>query len=847
MLINLTPNTVAQYKMNDAESSDIVINEFGADGTYVTDDTINVTIPGKINTALNFDGTNYIETGLSFASTFQDSFSINLWGNLTGNHPLGNSIYGQWETGVGALRLVYTPTLLYFEYRINSAPGQIILSYNPGYQIFGTSVYPIDVWQMITITVEKISSSRAIARMYVNGVEVNDSGEKNVDMSSWNNSKTLRIASDQFYGIKGIGGYDNFGIFDKILTEDEIGFLHNHGRGTEELIGNFGIDEFSSPTITYPVGGEKLIHEVIQITWEESFWVARGGAPLLYWYEIFYSIDAESEENRLWNKIADVPSGNSTFDWKIPRGIRSDRCRIGIRMVDNEGTRTPMIMSSNVFSIQNKILPSPAVASPLDGDRFFTYIPVIFDQSGLAGQFPKRAHYRVSYTSDSKNSDWTCIGDNISIETAEAFLDVSSLPSASDYSLKFELIDGENSSSPTLIKDITINNLNFFKIDTVPPVGLISVRNNAEYISERDIILEITAYDATTGTESFRVIQKEIDSGEDDTVGPLFPMSDMSSWRVVNSDGIKLIQSSFVDFAGNTVEPVSSEFFFRTYKSVDNREVTSLLVNKNDTGYDVWQAIGGVAPEIYLNGLSIVGAEATGTSSYLPTDISGGGLNYEQIYNIEGLGSIDVDFEAYSVEDRLVIEGGGSVLHDTGLMSGSISFNLSVVGLNEITVKITSDSAGTGWIYKIRSKDEYPLTSDFYDTAASQDKPQGEVLSMAIYNDVLYLGEEQKDATGLLQRYTGGHIESVYEISSLDSAINSMVGFDTNLFLACQNGELYSFNGTTVQLENTFESTLNKIGTDGNLLYIFLENSEDIYTAYKDIYGDLNYVKTTLE
>ena len=510
-------------------------------------------------------------------------------------------------------------------------------------------------------------------------------------------------------------------------------------------------------------------------------------------------------------------------------------------------------MSHSAFSVQNKILPSPAVISPVDGDIFFSYISIVFDQGGLAGQFPKRAHYRVSYSADSQETDWTCIGDDIPVTTSESYLDVSGLPSSNDYSLKFELIDGENSSTPFFVKDITINNLNFFKIDTVPPAGVIKVRNNTEYIKDRDVILELTAYDKTSGTESFRIIQKEVDRSDDDTVGPLVPMSNISSWRIVNDDGVKLVQASFADYAGNELEPTSSDFFFRTYKSVDNREISSLLVSPNGASYDVWMAVGGASPELYLNGSSIVGAEAVGAEKYLPDYISGTSDGYEITYNVDSLSSVDIVFEATEEQSRLVVESDSGTLADTGMISSSTAISLATSGVEEISLTVTTRAASSTWEYSIESSDSYSSDSDFYSTAASQDKPVGEILSMAIYNDVLYLGEETKEAKGLLQRYTGGHIESVYEINStdslspLDSAMNSMVVFEGKLYVACENGELYSFNGTSMTLETTFEAALNEIGTDNNLLYIFLSNSSDIYTAYKNTSDELAYVKTTLE
>lgn len=605
-------------------------------------------------------------------------------------------------------------------------------------------------------------------------------------------------------------------------------------------------NNYDIPTLIYPIGGEDLSHETVQIQWEEPVNLALQSLSSLDWYEILFSIDSENEESRYWRTIAIIPVGNSIFDWNPSHNIRSDKCRIGIRSISHTGSKSSISMSASNFSIQNRRLPTPAILSPLDNDVFFSYIPVTFDQAGLAGQSSIRAHYRISYSSNSQGVDWTCLSDNLPTTTVTTYLDVSSFNSANDYMFKFELIDGENSSSPFFVRDVTINNLNFFKIDTTPPSGSIEVKNNEEYINNRNVIVELSSYDATSGTESFRIIQKEIDNDDADTTSPLYPITDFSSWRIVNDDGVKLIQVSFVDYAGNALEIDVDQFFFKTFKSVDNRKITSLLVSKDESSYNVWMAVGGIDPELYLNGSSVVGAEAVGTLNYLPTNVSGTQLNYEQRYNVEGLGSIDVNFNAFSTQDRMIIEGGDVVLKDTGLISGEESFNLSIPNLDEIVVKIVSNSADSSWQYSIDSINEYPINSDFYNTSASQDKPAGEVLSMSIYNDVLYLGVETREAKGLLQRYAGSHIELVYQLDTLDSTINSMIVFDNKLFLACRNGELYSFNGSNVLLENSFEDGLHKIGTDGNLLYIFLNNSKDIYIAYKNSFDNLVYTKRTL-
>jgi len=89
------------------------------------------------------------------------------------------------------------------------------------------------------------------------------------------------------------------------------------------------------------------------------------------------------------------------------------------------------------------------------------------------------------------------------------------------------------------------------------------------------------------------------------------------------------------------------------------------------------------------------------------------------------------------------------------------------------------------------------------------------------------------------------------ELNSLyssDSIINTMEVFDSNLFLGLQNGTLLSFNGATITVENDAyvdSRNINLIKTDGNLLYIFFENTTEILIMYKNSSG--SYIFTTVE
>jgi hypothetical protein len=54
-IVDLTGNTISQWKMNDDAATQVVINEFGTNGTYNIVDTSARAATGKINGALNFE------------------------------------------------------------------------------------------------------------------------------------------------------------------------------------------------------------------------------------------------------------------------------------------------------------------------------------------------------------------------------------------------------------------------------------------------------------------------------------------------------------------------------------------------------------------------------------------------------------------------------------------------------------------------------------------------------------------------------------------------------------------------------------------------------------------------
>lgn len=376
-------------------------------------------------------------------------------------------------------------------------------------------------------------------------------------------------------------------------------------------------DFLNGPSLLYPNGGEFITSREITIKWLEPTDI--NSHNTLIWYEIFFIESYSNLKKPEWMKIAMIPTENTLFIWDIPDYIKGYRCRIGIQAVNNWGERSKMSYSAVNFSIQLPELPIPSVAEPLKNSNYYSFVPFIFDKKGIVGKSSQRSYYQIYYSSKNLNKDWTLIKGEIPVDSDPFYWDIRDIQSSDDYSFKIELIDEENISEPIFINNVTINSLNYFIIDTLPPVGSVKILNHKEYTKERDIIIETNPYDKTTAVKSFRIEQLNIHStGNTVSVGPYNDINKLSTWHIQENDGPKLIQVRYKDYGNNILIDSSDEDFFRSYQSLNNEEVTAFLTVKTIDSYDAWTAFGGSSPQLYLNHnlISTLEGEATSLTFY---------------------------------------------------------------------------------------------------------------------------------------------------------------------------------------------------------------------------------------
>ena len=486
--------------------------------------------------------------------------------------------------------------------------------------------------------------------------------------------------------------------------------------------------EVDGPTMVYPNGGEEFYGSSIDITWTEPTNIST--TTDIIWYQLFIVEDYDIKSFQDFVQIATLPYGTTSFTYNINKNLKGKKCRIGIRAINHKGKRSSISFSAADFLISNRKLPLPSVFKPVSGGVYFSYIPLVFDQKGILGRCSQRSFYQVYYKSDNQGIDWTLILSDIMISREPINLDVSDFSTDSDYSLKIEIVDENNVSEPVFIDNLTINNVNYFVIDTLPPRGEIKIQDNLEYTNERNLILSLEASDSSSGVEKYRIEQINlITDGEYTTnTGIYSDMTKMATWDISGDDGQKLIQAIFKDYAGNIVNS-SDETYFRTYKSLENVDVSAIL----SVGENIWIAF-----------------SDEDDTSYTPKLYR----NHTFISNLEGI----------------------------------------------------------------------PTALEYY-------------------NNVLYISIKDDENKGILQRYTGGIVETVVDnntaINSLytsDSVIMSMEVFEETLFLGLENGTLLSFRGSAVAIENNDNfgiKSIRKLETDDNVLYIFFDNTTEIMIMNK--------------
>lgn len=228
---------VAFWKMNDALATDDVVEEVGTIGNGALvggDDTVDVSVAGKINEAFDLDGAHYVDTGDSFESTFQGSYSISIWMKPDEGQPgTAQVVFGYEDHPVsnqnrldltlmtdGTLRVMYYSDGEHGKDAITDVP--VFLSGEAD-------------WTHVVIVLDSIIGGVGGKEIYVNGVKqvldsTNNGSTVGVDFSAFDIGENLVFGCFNDDGVKGFhysGLLDSMCIFNRVLSQADVDVVFN--------------------------------------------------------------------------------------------------------------------------------------------------------------------------------------------------------------------------------------------------------------------------------------------------------------------------------------------------------------------------------------------------------------------------------------------------------------------------------------------------------------------------------------------------------------------------------------------------------------------------------------------
>ena len=231
-MIDLRPNCIAHWKMNDNAANDNVVDSSGNGLTghlrkmgLVMNSSECTYDPGKINRCFEFDSTNHhnyfvnhdvllCPTQIGIAIWFRP-VTVTSWWTLIGKAGLGQGQY--------VIDNRYDYDTLRFGAKIAG-------TFREFYSNDGT--VQANQWQLV---VANWDGSKAT--IYHNNIKVCENTDYSGDMNSGNRPLYVGRRDPTLSGNAYFSGrVDNLIILERAFSEDEVGFLWNHGDGTERLV-----------------------------------------------------------------------------------------------------------------------------------------------------------------------------------------------------------------------------------------------------------------------------------------------------------------------------------------------------------------------------------------------------------------------------------------------------------------------------------------------------------------------------------------------------------------------------------------------------------------------------------
>ena len=272
-ITNLSDGLVGYWKMdegswtNDCVATSVIDSSGNGNNGKACPATTGPTggASGKFGNGGNFDGTDdYIDTGNTFESIFQNAFTFSLWAGPNDGQPAdANSFWGIEPSGSNRSEwILLSDGTIQFTYIAN---GDRIDARTIS-QVFSDG---LQSYKFLTLVVDPNISGSGAVKIYANGVEktLGNSDLTGIDMSSFANSLSWTIGAHHYVSYMARlfnGKIDEVRIYNRALTEREVKALYEWAPGP---VGHWKMDEAS---------WNGTSNEVIDFAGNANFMVAKG-------------------------------------------------------------------------------------------------------------------------------------------------------------------------------------------------------------------------------------------------------------------------------------------------------------------------------------------------------------------------------------------------------------------------------------------------------------------------------------------------------------------------------------------------------------------------------------------
>lgn len=230
---------VAEYRHDDNAPSHVVLDTYNIHNGDFTRNTNVAHVPGIKRGALNYNGiSDYLNTTHHWQELWRKAFTICFWLRILDGKPSdSDEILGIRKSttpynDVG-IYIQSTSGIPRFYYAANSTWANSI-SLNFGFSFISGA----NPWKMMSAKVWQSSPTEVTAKLYLNGHPSGSSQTKPQVMTNFTTSTSLFVGNVNYAGIPMpaeyvTGDYDEVCLFDRALSDEEILYIYNFGRGKE--------------------------------------------------------------------------------------------------------------------------------------------------------------------------------------------------------------------------------------------------------------------------------------------------------------------------------------------------------------------------------------------------------------------------------------------------------------------------------------------------------------------------------------------------------------------------------------------------------------------------------------